>query len=124
LHDNFVQLGADRGLPALAVWIWFMGVLGWQILKTRNRLHEGKWIAHAGLACWFGFLAEGLFEFNFGTSPVLMLFLFMAASPFAAEQIELEPASPSPHRRLLRNRRWQGSAWGDRIVPPETNLNQ
>jgi hypothetical protein len=33
------------------------------------------------------FLAEGCFEFNFGTSPVLMAFLFVTSTPFIAARI-------------------------------------
>jgi hypothetical protein len=43
-----------------------------------------RWIADAALAGWLAFLAEGCFEFNFGTSPVLMVFLFVISTPFVA----------------------------------------
>ena len=33
------------------------------------------------------FLVEGIFEFNFGTSPVLMAFLFVTCTPFIAAKI-------------------------------------
>jgi putative inorganic carbon (hco3(-)) transporter len=104
LHNNFVQLGAERGLPALAAWLWLMGVLGWRTFRIARRLPARRWIAHGALACWLALLAEGCFEFNFGTSPVLMLFLFLAASPFVVEQLELQPAgtaraSPAEVRR-------------------------
>lgn len=87
LHNNFIQFGAERGLPALAVWIWFMAVLGWNFWRIRRRLAAGGqvWIADAAFAGWLALLAEGCFEFNFGTSPVLMMFLFVASMPFAAE---------------------------------------
>jgi putative inorganic carbon (HCO3(-)) transporter len=89
LHNNFIELGAERGLPALAAWIWFMALLGWYSFVRRKGLGESRWIAHAAIACWLAFVVEGFFEFNFGTSPVLMMFLFMAAVPFAAESIEM-----------------------------------
>jgi O-antigen ligase len=88
LHDNFLQLAAERGLPCLAAWLWFMLVLGWHILKIRRRLSSQRWVADAAFAAWLAFLAEGFFEYNFGTSPVLMVFLFFMSTPFVAEHLE------------------------------------
>ncbi len=84
-HDNFLQFGAERGLPCLAAWVWLMAALGWFTMKLRRRVSAQRWIADASFAAWLAFLAEGCFEFNFGTSPVLMLFLFVTAAPFVAE---------------------------------------
>ena len=88
LHDNFLQIAAERGLPCLVVWMWLMLALGWHILGIRRRLSSQRWVADAAFAAWLAFMAEGFFEFNFGTSPVLMVFLFVMSAPFAAEQIE------------------------------------
>jgi O-antigen ligase len=92
LHNNFFQFGAERGLPVLAAWVWFMAALGWHFWRIRRRLAHGKsqgWIADAAIAAWLALLVEGCFEFNFGTSPVLMLFLFVATTPFVAERLAL-----------------------------------
>jgi hypothetical protein len=88
LHDNFLQLAAERGLPCLIAWLWFMLALGWQILRIRRRLSSRRWVADAAFAAWLAFLAEGFFEFNFGTSPALMVFLFVMSTPFIAEHLE------------------------------------
>ena len=88
LHDNLLQLAAERGLPCLVAWLWFMLALGWHILRIRGRLSSGRWVADAAFAAWLAFLAEGFFEYNFGTSPVLMVFLFLMSTPFVAEHLE------------------------------------
>jgi O-antigen ligase len=88
LHDNFLQLAAERGLPCLIAWLWFMLALGWNLLRLRRRLSNRRWVADAAFAAWLAFLAEGFFEFNFGPSPVLMVFLFVMSTPFVAENIE------------------------------------
>jgi hypothetical protein len=88
LHDNFLQLAAERGLPCLLAWLWFMLALGWNILRVRRRLSSTLWVADAAFAAWLAFSAEGFFEFNFGTSPVLMVFLFVMSTPFLAEHLE------------------------------------
>ena len=86
-HNDFLQFGAERGLPCLASWVWLMAALGWYTWKLRRQLSTQRWIADASLAAWMAFLAEGCFEFNFGTSPVLMAFLFVTSTPFIAAKI-------------------------------------
>ena len=86
-HNNFLQFGAERGLPCLAAWVWLMAALGWYTCKLRRQLSTQRWIADASLAAWVAFLAEGCFEFNFGTSPVLMAFLFVTSAPFIAGRV-------------------------------------
>jgi len=90
LHSDFIQLAAERGLPCLGAWLWFMGALGWQFVRIRRRLISATapWVADAAFACWLAFAVEGFFEYNFGTSPVLMLFLFVVSTPFVAERFE------------------------------------
>lgn len=90
-HNNFFQLGAERGLPVLAAWVWLMTALGWHFVRIRRRLAAARgtiWLVEGVIAGWLAFLVEGCFEFNFGTSPVLMLFLFMATTPFILERVE------------------------------------
>lgn len=115
-HNDYLQFAAERGLPCLAAWLWLMGALGWYTWKlsrgmpwpdkTAGMPGPGKnaatparpsaytWVAHAALAAWMAFLVEGLFEFNFGTSPVLMMFLFVTATPFIAARTEAASRSP------------------------------
>ena len=96
LHDNFVQFAAERGLPCLVAWIWLMAALLWQIWKIRRRCGSGRWLVDAAIASWLAFVVEGFFEFNFGTSPVLMVFLFVVSIPFIVEQVESVRKSPEP----------------------------
>lgn len=88
LHNDFIQFGAERGLPCLAAWVWLMAALGWHMGRLRRRLRSERWMADAAFAAWLAILAEGCFEFNFGTSPVLMVFLFLTATPFVAVRRE------------------------------------
>ena len=87
--------GAERGLPCLAAWVWLMGALGWHILRVRRRLGRGPHarVADAAFAGWLAFVVEGCFEYNFGTSSVLMVFLFLVSTPFVAERFERPPKS-------------------------------
>jgi O-antigen ligase len=88
LHNDYIQFAAERGLPCLAVWLWLMGALGYSVLRLSRRLASLRWIAHGAFAAWIALLVEGCFEFNFGSTPVLMVFLFVITTPFVAGRIE------------------------------------
>src|SRR3989442_9301652 len=83
LHNVPLQIGAERGLPALAVWLWF--VVGLIVaLAKRFRDPDQRFLAAAALAAVVSMLAAGMFEYNFGDSEFLMLFLSVITLPFAA----------------------------------------
>lgn len=82
LHNDYIQFAAARGLPCLAAWLWMMVALLWHSLKIRKRSASGHWIVEGAIAAWLAFAAEGCFEFNYRSSPVLMVFLFVASAPF------------------------------------------
>jgi O-antigen ligase len=88
LHNDYIQFAAERGIPCLAAWLWLMGALGWAVLRFERRFAALRWIAHGAFAAWLALLLEGFFEFNFGSTPVLMVFLFVISVPFAAERVE------------------------------------
>jgi O-antigen ligase len=82
LHNNFLQIAAERGLPALALWLWFVVALVRDLWK---RFTAGqRAVAATALATVTALLAAGLFEYNFGDSEVLMLFLTIVTLPAAA----------------------------------------
>jgi O-antigen ligase len=83
LHNVPMQIAAERGLPALAIWLWFVVALLRDLFRLRRTpLHE--FLPTAAIACVVAMLAAGLFEYNFGDSEFLMLFLILVTLPFAA----------------------------------------
>jgi O-antigen ligase len=90
LHNVPLQIAAERGLPALAVWVWFMFTLVRDFLAKRKTTALPS-LAMAGLACVVAILAAGLFEYNFGDSEVLMLFLLVVTLPYAADRAASVP---------------------------------
>jgi O-antigen ligase len=93
LHNVPLQIAAERGLPALAVWIGFVAVLAYSLFRL-FRTEREKTFAAAGLAAIAGMLSAGLFEYNFGDSEFLMLFLVLVTLPFAAARRDDAAASP------------------------------
>ncbi len=95
LHNVPIQIAAERGLPALAAWLWFVVVAGrdlWRQLRAR----VAPAVAAAGLAALVAMLAAGLFEYNFGDSEFLMLLLGLLTLPYAAARMPAEAVSGVP----------------------------
>ena len=86
LHNVPLQIAAERGLPALAIWLWFIAVLLIDFTRLR-RTSVLPSLATAGVACVVAMLAAGMFEYNFGDSEFLMLFLVIVTLPYAAERV-------------------------------------
>lgn len=85
LHNVPLQIAAERGLPALAVWTWFVIALARSLLVLFRQGHE-RMLPAAGLAATAAMVTAGMFEYNFGDSEFLMLFLVLVTLPFAASR--------------------------------------
>jgi O-antigen ligase len=96
LHNNVLQIAAERGLPALAFWLWWMASALGDAYRELRRGQPGAWAAGATLAALTALLAAGMFEYNFGDSEVLMFSLLLIALPYSLRrQQEREPALAS-----------------------------
>jgi O-antigen ligase len=83
LHNVPLQIAAERGLIALAAWLWFVVALVAALWKMLRDNHQ-KLLAATALATVVAMLGAGMFEYNFGDSEFLMLFLVLVTLPFAA----------------------------------------
>jgi O-antigen ligase len=90
LHNVPMQIAAERGLLALAAWVWFVTV-ALRDLYRQARHGPAQSVAAAGLAAVVGMLFAGLFEYNFGDSEFLMLFLGLISLPYAARTATTPP---------------------------------
>jgi putative inorganic carbon (hco3(-)) transporter len=85
LHNVPMQIAAERGLPALASWLWFVITAAVGLVRLlRHSRH--RTLAAAGLGSLAAALAAGFFEYNFGDSEFLMLLLTLITVPFAANR--------------------------------------
>ena len=91
LHNVPMQIAAERGLPALAVWLWFVAVVVYDLVKN-FRVSADRMLAAAALAALASALAAGFFEYNFGDSEFLMMLLIIITLPFAAMRPVPDPA--------------------------------
>lgn len=95
MHNNMLQIAAERGIPGLLLWLWFMATL---IVKAIREIrisqaaavqnNERRMVALAALGGCAALLCAGMLEYNFGDSEILMLFLFIAGAPFAQPETE------------------------------------
>lgn len=85
LHNVPLQIAAERGLPALAMWLWFVVSALAGLFKLLRRTRHRVLVA-AGIGTFVAMLTAGLFEYNFGDSEFLMLFLVLITLPFAADR--------------------------------------
>jgi O-antigen ligase len=90
LHNVPLQIAAERGLPALAVWLWFIFTLLRDFVTKRAGGIPS--LNYGALAVTVAMLTAGMFEYNFGDSEFLMLFLVLVTLPYAAGRST--PASP------------------------------
>jgi O-antigen ligase len=85
LHNVPMQIAAERGLPALAAWTWFVVAVFVSLIQL-IRKGRNKSLAAAAIGAMAAMLAAGLTEYNFGDSEFLMLLLVMITLPFAANR--------------------------------------
>ncbi len=83
LHNNVIQIAAERGLLCLAAFFWFIfEVYASLIGMLKTAADDTRWAVVSALAALTGFLVAGLFEYNFGDSEILMLLLFIVSLPY------------------------------------------
>ncbi len=83
MHNNVLQIAAERGLICLITFVWFFVELFRGLLRLKGAEDPTlRWVSLSALAALTGFLVAGLFEYNFGDSEVLMLLLFIVSMPF------------------------------------------
>ena len=105
MHNNLLQIGAERGIPGMLLWLWLMMRFAWDAIALYRRTETSSLplpekneilMASAGaLGAWVALLIAGIFEYNFGDSEVLALFLFLMSAPYAFMDIKVKAATSS-----------------------------
>lgn len=100
LHNNFMEIAAERGLIGLLCWmsvwigaLWIMSRSWW-----KNRPDGGACVLGmaAGIGGITAFVSAGMFEYNFGDSEIQMLYYFILAAGMAsAKSYALRAQRPS-----------------------------
>src|SRR5438093_11499101 len=82
LHNVPLQIAAERGLPALALWLWFIVRLVRDFVRRRRGATAS--LAAGALAAIAALLAARQFEHHFGDCEFLWFFLVLAPLACAA----------------------------------------
>ncbi len=88
LHNNFFQIGVERGILGL---IFFLGFLTMAFIGLFG-IKEGGILspeAMGAVAVLLGFIIAGFFEYNFGDSEVKLLLLTVLTIPFVKDYKEV-----------------------------------
>jgi O-antigen ligase len=91
LHNNPVQIWAERGIFALMAYLWFVGAFVLACVRGSRSSERARLFGDAGLAAITALTLAGLFEYNFGDSEVLHVTLALVA--FTLAGMEQGPAS-------------------------------
>ncbi len=84
LHNNIIQIGAERGLLSLTAWLAFIAWVFVALARLiKNRSPSLFPLTSAALAATLALFVSGMFEYNFADSEVTTLFLYLITIPFA-----------------------------------------
>lgn len=110
LHNSAIQVAAERGLPALAAWLWIWVVFfregGRLLARLPREPSRQRALVSASLGGVVGFLVAGLFEHNFGDGEVVMVVYALMALPWivAREGQGAPPPGAGPRPAELAGR--------------------
>jgi len=83
LHNNFLQILAERGIFALASFLMACLFIILQLLKLlKARTGDWRAITAAVFFAFIGFLIAGMFEYNFGDSEIKFILFYFISLPF------------------------------------------
>ena len=92
LHNNFVQIAAERGIPSVLAWMFLMwtgGLTAWQSYRSAITRRELA-LSAGSLGVILAVITAGMFEYTFGDSEVQMLLLFCLSIPFILARVSSE----------------------------------
>jgi len=89
LHNNILQIAAERGIPTLLAWLTFMVWIFISLFKLlKNKDPTLRPFTVAALGALLALFTAGLFEYNFADSEITALFLYMITIPFSLARIQ------------------------------------
>ncbi|MFN7975480.1 MAG: O-antigen ligase family protein [Acidobacteriota bacterium] len=95
LHNNLLQIAAERGIPALVAWLWFFGAIGWSMVSRLRHKDARSPALVAGFLALVAFQTFGLGEYNSGDSEVEMMLLFLLSLPFVDARLGAPVSEPA-----------------------------
>ena len=97
MHSNLLQIGLERGVPALVVWLILIGLYVRLLWKIVRRETDGfsRGLALGALGGTIGFFASGLVHYNWGDSEVVTIFYFIMGLCLVVERTNQQATNSS-----------------------------
>ncbi len=90
LHSTPLQIAAERGVPALLLWLALVFIYARMLWRLVRRREIENWIerglALGALGGLIGFMTSGMVHYNLGDSEVAMIFYFILGLALALER--------------------------------------
>jgi len=90
MHSNLLEIALERGVPALIVWLIFLGIYArmlWRLARNPvidDWVERGVVLGALGGLC--GFFTSGVVHYNWGDSEVVMIFYLIVGLTLALER--------------------------------------
>ncbi len=96
-HNDMIQIAVERGLPALAAWLWFcvayVVLLLRLVRKARKRSRFAAGVATGVLAGFAAYQFTALLHYNLGIEPVSMVLYFYFGLAIALDRMLQTPGA-------------------------------
>lgn len=90
MHSNLLQIALERGIPALIVWLVFLGIYARMLWRLARNPAVSDWVERGvilgALGGLCGFFTSGLVHYNWGDSEVVMIFYCIVGLALALER--------------------------------------
>jgi O-antigen ligase len=96
-HNDMIQIAVERGIPALAAWLWF--VIAYVIFlfrlihRWRERSRFATGVAAGVLASFIAYQTTALVHYDLGIESVAMILFFYFGLAIALERMLGEPGA-------------------------------
>ena len=103
MHSNLLQIGLERGVPALIVWLLLFVIyirMLWRLIRQTTDFSRG--LALGALGGALGFFSSGLVHYNWGDSEVVTVFYFIMGLALVVERIASPVSQTAPQKQSDR----------------------
>ena len=103
MHSNLLQIGLERGVPALIVWLLLFVIyirMLWRLIRQTTDVSRG--LALGALGGALGFFSSGLVHYNWGDSEVVTVFYFIMGLALVVERIASRVSQTAPQKQSDR----------------------
>jgi len=91
LHNNIIQLAAEKGILTLLAWLWLIGKVLLDLIRWKRSAKDpdAQFMIHGTIGIVISLFVAGMFEYNFGDSEIRMLFLTLVTLPYAWHKLSI-----------------------------------